>query len=295
MYKSIVLPKALFGCEFWSTMSASDILQLERAHRFCVKFIKNLPIYTRTDIALSALGIPSIESEIDYKKLQFFAQLCRLPCRYVAKQIFVNRLIRYLSNDRQTQGFISDIYRLLCKYHLLAYLDSYVETSYFPSKYTWKQILKRNIYEHEHVRMSLRLSSFMEDVHIIHVFNICKPCRIWRICRERPELKSQCQTCITVLAKLFSFSRPEICDKCNNIVENLVEHKINYCLKNNNTRADLWSLILQHRGHNGFLKYMANTSKMQICDIVAGFEQYVTDDEDELLVAIINYVHKMFI
>ena len=71
IYKSIVLPKALFGCEFWNTMSISDIRKLEIAHRFCVKFIQNLPIYAKTDIALNALGITSIESQIDYRKLNF--------------------------------------------------------------------------------------------------------------------------------------------------------------------------------------------------------------------------------
>ena len=75
-----------------------------------------------TDIALNALGITSIESQIDYRKLQFFAQLCRLPCKYVAKHIFVNRLIRYLGDDRQTLGYIPDIYRILCKYNIIDHL-----------------------------------------------------------------------------------------------------------------------------------------------------------------------------
>ena len=85
----------------------------------------------------------------DYKKLQFFSQLCRLPCKYIAKQIFVNRLVRYFNNDRQTQGFIPDIYRIIAKYNLQIYLQTYMHSSSFPSKYEWKRILKQKIYEYD--------------------------------------------------------------------------------------------------------------------------------------------------
>ena len=50
---------------------------LERAHRFCVKYMQGLSIRTRTDAALSLLGIYSIESEIDFRKLTLFGQFCR--------------------------------------------------------------------------------------------------------------------------------------------------------------------------------------------------------------------------
>ena len=53
IYSSVVLPKALYGCESWFCLTASQILILERAHRFCVKFMQSLNIRTRTDAALS--------------------------------------------------------------------------------------------------------------------------------------------------------------------------------------------------------------------------------------------------
>ena len=117
----------------------------------------------------------------------------------------------YMNDERQTQGYIPDMYRLICKYNLLDYFKSYLETSLFPPKYAWKKILKQNIFENDHIRMSVKLSSFMEDAQVIHVFNICKPCHVWQVCRERPEMKSQCQTVVLVLAKLFAFCRPEVC------------------------------------------------------------------------------------
>ena len=38
IYNSVVLPKALYGCESWSQLSVSNIIHLERAHRFCIKY-----------------------------------------------------------------------------------------------------------------------------------------------------------------------------------------------------------------------------------------------------------------
>ena len=37
IYETMVLPKALYGCELWNAYSKQDINNLEKAHRFCVK------------------------------------------------------------------------------------------------------------------------------------------------------------------------------------------------------------------------------------------------------------------
>ena len=88
LYKSIVLPKALYGCEFWNNLSSTDILCLERAHRFCIKFMQHLPVNTRTEISMSMIAINSIESEVDRRKLTFLGQLCNLSLDLFVKRIF---------------------------------------------------------------------------------------------------------------------------------------------------------------------------------------------------------------
>ena len=69
IYRSVVLPKALYGSENWANLFDSEILTLERAHKFCVKHMQSFNIRIRTDVALSLLGIYPIENEIDFKKL----------------------------------------------------------------------------------------------------------------------------------------------------------------------------------------------------------------------------------
>ena len=73
IYRCIVLPKALYGCENWSQLTETDILTMERVHRYCIKYLQGLRIRTRTrtDIALSLIGANTVESEIDLKKNDF--------------------------------------------------------------------------------------------------------------------------------------------------------------------------------------------------------------------------------
>ena len=77
MYYSFVLPKALYGCECWCNLTSGNIFLLERAHRFCIKYVQGFGIRIRTDIALDSLGVYSLESEIDLKTFNLFGQLCR--------------------------------------------------------------------------------------------------------------------------------------------------------------------------------------------------------------------------
>jgi len=119
LYKSVVLPKGLYGCEFLNSLSNTDILALERAHRYCIKFMQKLPTCCSTDFALSAIGLTSIASVIKYRKLLLFGQLCRLPTEHISKQIFLHRLVRYLKYiERQFFGFIQDVCDILSEYDL---------------------------------------------------------------------------------------------------------------------------------------------------------------------------------
>ncbi len=143
IYNSVVIPKSLYGAELWNSFSVSDLSRLEIAHRFCVKYIQNLNMHTSTDFALVTLNMTSIETIIDYKKLQFLGQLCNLPCKFLAKSVFTHRLVRFLNMHKQHAGSVPDIYRLLQKYNLANVLKTYAETGTFPSKSSWKLMLKK--------------------------------------------------------------------------------------------------------------------------------------------------------
>ena len=85
----IVLPRALYCCEFWHDISYSDLLLLEHSHRLCVKSIQNIDRCSISCVALKLLGGRSLEIDVQKRKLILFMQLCRLDPFYNVKRIFV--------------------------------------------------------------------------------------------------------------------------------------------------------------------------------------------------------------
>ena len=55
IYNVMVLPKALYGRELWSNLHSTHLVSLERAHRFCMKFMHFLPKSTSTDSSIGVL------------------------------------------------------------------------------------------------------------------------------------------------------------------------------------------------------------------------------------------------
>ena len=102
--------------------------------------MQGLPRITPTDIALSLVGSHSLESEIDSRKLQLFGQFCRLRIDHWLRHVFLNRLMSYFVN-----GAAQAVVRLLEKYNLSGTLDTYMRDSIFPSKISWKRMVKSEI------------------------------------------------------------------------------------------------------------------------------------------------------
>ena len=78
IYKSIVMPRALFGCEMLQSLSDRDNLNVNRSRGLCLKQIQGLKSRWRTDIVLGLLGVLPLQTEIDKRKLTFLGQLCPL-------------------------------------------------------------------------------------------------------------------------------------------------------------------------------------------------------------------------
>ena len=125
IYDSVVLPRALYGCEFWHDISKSDLL-LERSHRFCVKSIQNIDRCTRPCVAISLLGSRSLEKDIQKRKLILFGQLCRLDPFYTVKKIFIYRLISQFYFNDLIRGFVLDSLDFLSKFNLMHMVRDFI-------------------------------------------------------------------------------------------------------------------------------------------------------------------------
>ena len=92
-----------------------------------------LNLRTRTDVALSLVGIFPIEMDIDFRKLTLFGQFCRLNSNIWVKTVFLNRLTSYIAKcNHKQEGFVPDAVRLLEKYQLIDILYTHIENRTFP-------------------------------------------------------------------------------------------------------------------------------------------------------------------
>lgn len=254
LYETIVLPKALYGCELWSNLLQKDIEQLEVAHRFCLKVIQSLPKLARTDVILSALGMLPIEAEIDKRKLIFFGQLCRLDTDITITRMFLNRICDYNDHPSKVIGFIPDIYSICNKYDLMHIILTYCNTGVFPSKFAWKTVVNKAIKLKQTSLLQERVTSDVTlcDYCMIQPLSEVKACIFWQFSRTNKEKLKLAQAAVKFTVLLFS--KPYICKcrKCNNYTDNIAMHLSLECVETAEARSILWRRLLEYLGYDLF-------------------------------------------
>ena len=79
LYKKIVIPTILYGCEIWNHLSVAEVDKINRTQRRIVKNIQRFSLRTRTDKCESMLGLHSLLSEVDKRKRMFLHIIMSLP------------------------------------------------------------------------------------------------------------------------------------------------------------------------------------------------------------------------
>ncbi|MES9879941.1 MAG: reverse transcriptase family protein [Sedimenticola sp.] len=244
IYKSVVLPRALYGCELWNNLSLTDVESIERAHRFCVKYIQGLAERTKTAVAFSLLGMSTIESEIDAIKLRFLGQLCHLSCDSRIKNIFLNRLTNYDSNPGEALGFIPDIHRVLRKYLLTHVLHSYSESGIFVSKYAWKSQVSAKIHEREtnNWRSNVARDAGLNTFALIQTTR--SPCKFWKVSAANRNHLPQCRVAVKLLGRLFSMRYRVVCGKCGISTNQFIVHALYECSESEPLKIQFWRKVI---------------------------------------------------
>ena len=224
LYKRVVLPSVLYGCELWNGLTNTDTQRLSSFQHFVCKDVLNLPRRFRSDICESLLDILPIESEIDARKLLFLGRLCRMDSHTLPKQIFLSRLFSYVETLSENQcGFIPDIMEIIHKYELSSFLLDWIQEGNFPDKNVWKNIV-RNCVSSAHIQFrSTRMLNDTGFAEFCSVFTQSAPHTIWKA----PSNYNDIAVC-KFICKLYVFpdidSEPHICPLCNAVVYNIFRH-----------------------------------------------------------------------
>jgi len=268
IFNSTVLPKAIYGSELWNNNSSSDLLKLQISQNFCLKHMQGYQKCISTDFALITTNAIPIVNILECQKLKLLGQLCRLNPQYLAKDLFNNRLVRFLDIDRQCFGFIPDVYTILQRYNLTNYLHSYVEHGTFPSKGQWKQIIERNIVTRINKDMVKRLKARDPWGVTAHVIETNGYSPLWLIAKDNKKLLALCKTLMNGIGLLISNQFMQICKLCNLRTGSLIIHKLCYCTATEAEREKLWTLKLESCGIEEFKRFIKISAFEQCVNIL---------------------------
>ena len=207
---------------------------LERAHIFCVKYMQGLSIRSRTGAALSLLGIYSIESEIDFRKLTLFGQFCRNISNCWVHDCFYRRLASFTINNASQKGYIPDIFKIMEKYGLTVHFNIYEKTNTFPSKIRSKHLVKHRIHERDLSSWKTRLSAPEFDrFRLLHTEY--SPHVLWIYSKENCCYLAASISCVHMIAKVVGnpFCNPVSCTQCSTNYDNVVDSQYYGMLYNN--------------------------------------------------------------
>ena len=280
IYKAVVLPKALYGCELWYSLQSKHIDLLEKAHKFCVKFMQSLPRRTSTDLAFSLLNIKSILYDIEYRKLIFFGQLCNLPPQYCVKEMFIHRLLEFKSQPSSVKGYFSDIYRLLGKYSLLDAFNGFENDGIFMSKFSWRRLVRANM---ETVYEADRCLKSVNSENAKSVMRITEPNReylLWDISREIPKYLPFIQRAVRLLGTMFSGEWIRKCYLCGENILTSTEHVLLFCRQTENFRESLWCRLIYRFGMTFFHAFISEPPRTQLEMLYSGCSNILKSKTD---------------
>ncbi|MES9903946.1 MAG: reverse transcriptase family protein [Sedimenticola sp.] len=263
LYRTIVLPRALFGCDMWNDISATNMHKLESVHHFCIKVAQSFQKFTRTDCALGMLGTCSVESHIDAQKLNFFGTLCRCDNSNITKYLFTHRLFQYMTNSCHVQlGFVPDLFRILEKYNLSDSVHSFADNSQFYSKRLWKRKYKDAIQDTEERHWIQNMINDEQFTRFRNIQTKLTPSNIWFAALEYPSSLSACTFAARLCTIKVNFREPDCpgeCCKCGEIFDEELAHFIAECtdIRVRDLVCNFWSSLKDKFGSELY-QFLAN-------------------------------------
>ena len=123
-----------------------------------------------------------------------------------------SRLLCFKDKCVQTSlGFIPDIHRIMCKYQLLSHVTEFFNTSRFPSKDTWKRIVKKSVFDFEESKWQAQILSSPDICHFWKLHPNLKMYRAWHISRLNTLLKEQVHHVISICVSWRPMSSEGVC------------------------------------------------------------------------------------
>jgi hypothetical protein len=244
LYKSIVLPSALFGCELWNDLTETEKLMLERLQHFCAKKIQHFGRRTHSSICCAMLGLPTIEAYMDSAKLKFLRRLLMLPSHCTSKHIFLQRLHQSKFLPHIITGYSGEIISLCTKYGLTDSLDRFLTGFHFPDKVAWKHIVNSAVREYEFTRYRVYTANDPDFSRFIQAHpDPSRPSPIWRVAYSHPHMLDRCFKSAKTIAYTHIWETGILCEYCGILSMDYLAHYTLNCPYISHEHDVLWQHI----------------------------------------------------
>lgn len=242
IYSKIVKPIALYGCELWCNLPPSCTTIINRFQHFVVKKIQGFQPRTRSDMAEAMVGLHKLTCDISVRKLMFLHKILSLNTNSTCRNIFLTRYLSYASEKNSvTLGFIPDICGIMHHYGLDSFVNSVlINPTSLPTKYAWKQLVKRLVYSLDEQQWYRRISLSDEFDYFKKLCPMVQQSIVYIVC------KYSCTRAImkTVSQAWCEPTQKEVteCKKCLKLYNNRLVHSISEC----DSTEQLRGAFLQH-------------------------------------------------
>lgn len=288
LYKTVIMPSVLYGCEMWCNLKSKDIQMLNQFQHFIVKRILDLKTSTRSDMCQSIVGLHPITSVIDKKKLYFLQKLCSLNDNYLTKRIFLVRLFSFfIDSGRKHYGFIPDIMNILFRYGLHSYLLDFILECTFPEKNTWKLIVQSSVDKICSDEWQVRISNDSDFIRFKNIHKEVILAKFWTLANTSVEIKNS-----YMITKLFTDipnSTENNCSLCNRFYRDLYVHICCSCPGTMILQDTWWDIIIENFPLELFVELYEKDDD-DLYQILLGGNDSM-DDEDSMKFINLNHFH----
>ena len=149
----------------------------------------HLPKFTNGPVLMKVSGLRSIESEIHYRKLLFFAKILDIEPGDLVDRLYLTRDESFsLAHSLNSIGLVKNIFEILQKYDLINYFHTWYYEEHFPSYLNWKNIVKDSTDHFQQQEWQDYIDSHPYLILLHQNLSELTPSRFWRITSDHPDL-----------------------------------------------------------------------------------------------------------
>jgi len=244
IWSKVVLPAMTYGCELWSSLSQSQVYDLEVCQRKAARRIIGLDQRSCTETTISSLGLWTIEGYVDKIKLGFFNKICRAKGSFVWKNIFHRRILDFLIHEKNSVGFVKDIYRILLKYQLGDFFHLYVNTLYSTPKSAWRRNIEMAVHCCEESVWRSKLEMRPELLHYASVHTHLQPLAVWKLGKCVPKKTWSFAKIAYLTMCPITIENENNCKLCKKLFIDRAKHMLLFCSALNDERNTMFEKII---------------------------------------------------